>query len=321
MLIRNFFLQGLARENQRGESRTGHIPGSPTPVPVVEAPGVNLDAFKADLGILGRHDHGRASPVAFPGLAGLLYPSGIEFLPVAIDQLDLAVPLVDIRWIHHRDPLRDLRALLLLAEDEVIHDLQPDLPVDRNIPLHPDSQAQHGELRIGVVEAILRGAVIPASASRHLNIRQVLDRLFQVRPIQLADAGVILEKHPHLGGREDQEILLNLGDGRVQGEDVTGKGIGVLALGQPAEEVVEIALHHRMVDADSGDDQGVGLESDLPLGPGADRLGLHLADEVIGAGIDGRSDRIVSMQTGSPHRRKTGTNEQNESGRKTDFLV
>ena len=117
-----------------------------------------------------------------------------------------------------------------------------------------------------------------------------------MRPVELADARVILEHHLHLGRCEDQEILLNLGDGGIESEDVAGQGIGVLALGEAAEEVIKIPPYHRVVDADTRDNQGIGLEGNLALGPGAYLLALYLAEKIISTRIDGFPDSVIRPQ-------------------------
>ena len=125
-------------------------------------------------------------------------------------------------------------------------------------------------------------------------------------PELLTDSRIVLEERPGLRRGEDQDVLLNLGNGRIEREDIAGQRIGVLALGHPGMEMVKVAANQGMGNADPGHHQGIGLQGDLALGAMADLLGLHLTEEIGRTRIDRFADRVRRPNRARGSRQQNG---------------
>ena len=129
----------------------------------------------------------------------------------------------------------------------------------------------------------------------------------------LADPGIVPEERLGLRRSEDQDVLLNLGNRRIESENIAGQRIGMPALGHPGIEMVEVSANQGMVDAYAGHHEGVGLQGDLAFGAMTDLLGLHLAEKIGCTRIDRLADR-VSRSNGNRHSRKEqGGNNKSKS--------
>ena len=134
-----------------------------------------------------------------------------------------------------------------------------------------------------------------------------------MRPELLADPGIVFEEGLGLGGSEDQDVLLDLGNSRIESENIAGQRIGMLALGHPGIEMVEVSANQGMVDAYAGHHEGVGLQGDLAFGAMADLLGLHLAEKVGRTRIDRFADRIRRPNRNRHSRKEQGGDKKSKS--------
>ena len=109
-----------------------------------------------------------------------------------------------------------------------------------------NAQRQHGKLYVGVVEII--GSEISPGSERVLGLDQGLYGSSHIGSVNPADVIVWAKVFPRIG---EGLILLQLSDGRIQGEDIAGGRIGMAGPLSHLGQDLEILRDKRIADRDT----------------------------------------------------------------------